>query len=105
MCFWREAEKVHFWLASEHDAPSCSKLKQCKRAEVFPNRGHFCGRRKCRGQQSDTACGVAEQSKAGENVKSSRVVPTEHLCAVKEFIGYIVFDELEIIYYEIFFRH
>lgn len=31
----------------------------------------------------DTACGVAKQSKAGENVESSRVVPTEHLCEVR----------------------
>ena len=31
----------------------------------------------------DTACGVAEQSKAGENVESSRVVPTDHLCEVR----------------------
>ena len=44
MCFCSETEKVHFWLASEHDAPV---------------------------------------SNAGENVESSRVVPTEHLCAVK----------------------
>ena len=49
MRFWSEAEKVHFGLSSEHDAPSCGKLKLRKRAEVFPNRGHFCGKRKCRG--------------------------------------------------------
>ena len=47
MCFWREAEKVHFWLASEHDAPVCGKFRKRKRAEVFPIRGHFCGQRKC----------------------------------------------------------
>jgi len=44
MCFSSETEKVHFRLASEHDALV---------------------------------------STAGENVESSRVVPTEHLCAVK----------------------
>ena len=48
MCFWRETEKVHFSLANEHDAPVCRKLRKRKRAEVFPNRGHFCGQRKCR---------------------------------------------------------
>ena len=32
---------------------------------------------------SDTARGVAEQSETGENAESNRVVPVEHLCAVK----------------------
>ena len=61
----------------------CGKLRKRKRAEVFPNRGHFCGGENVESFTSDTACGVAKSFKAGENVESSRVVPTEHLCAVK----------------------
>ena len=34
--------------------------------------------------KSETACGVAEQSAKERNVKSSRVVPEEPLCVVKE---------------------
>ena len=34
---------------------------------------------------SDTASGFAKQSVKRRNVKSSRVVPEEHLCAVKEW--------------------
>ena len=49
MCFWSEAEKVHFCLLNEHDAPVCGKLRKCKKAEVFPIREHFCGKRKRRG--------------------------------------------------------
>ena len=45
MCFWSEAEKVHFGLSSEHDAPVCGRFRKHKRAESFI---------------SETACGVAK---------------------------------------------
>ena len=59
MCFWREAEKVHFCLSNEHDAPVCGKFRLRERAEVFPNRGHFCGGESVEIFTSDTACGFA----------------------------------------------
>ena len=83
MCFWREAEKVHFCLLNEHDAPVCDKLKSCKKQMCSRTGDTSAAGENVEIFTSDTACGVAEQTIAGENVKSSRVVPTEHLCAVK----------------------
>ena len=83
MCFCSETEKVHFYLSSEHDAPMCSKLKQCKKQMCSRTGDTSAAEENVEIFTSDTACGVAEQTIAGENVESSRVVPTEHLCAVK----------------------
>ena len=41
--------------------------------------------------KSETACGVAEQSAKERNVKSSRVVPAEHLCAGKRVVDKTTF--------------
>ena len=83
MCFWREAEKVHFCLLNEHDAPVCDKLKSCKKQMCSRT-----GDTSAVGEsvELDKAIPLAvslKQPRAGKNAKPSRVVPTEHLCAVK----------------------
>ena len=36
MCFWSEAEKVHFCLSSEHDAFVYGKLRKCNMSRGVP---------------------------------------------------------------------
>lgn len=60
MCFWREAEKVHFWLVSEHDAPVCGKLKQCKKQRCSQTGDTSAAGENVEDFTGDTAGGVAE---------------------------------------------
>ena len=84
MYFWRETEKVHFCLLNEHDTPVCSNLEIVKEQRYSRIGDTSAPIESVEPFKSETACGVAEQSAKERNVKSSRVVPEEPLCVVKE---------------------